>query len=834
MTGLILHIYDYLRGHSLLRWLSLVLTTVLCGVLVTQQTFREDIADFLPLDSNRQEALQTFQQAQHAGRIYVIFQSADSLDEAPVELFRELFERSEELGDVACKRHTLTNVTGLLSPDDPDVMNEWIGSLYARMPYLLTDEDYARMDTLRKTPESVRQQLEDDKQRLMLPTAGMMALQIGYDPLNLFASVTERLRASALNVAQPEDGHTSTSVRRTMLMVDSPYGVSETEHNGLLAEWLQQTGDSVSKQYPGVSVHLTGGPIIAVGNARQIKTDSMRAVSLAAGIILLLLWLAFRHARNMLLIAFSIGWGWLFAMGCLTMVHQGVSVIVIGISSVIIGIAVNYPLHLIAHFSHTADMRAALKEMAVPLVVGNITTVGAFLALIPLNSAALRDLGLFSAFLLVGTILFVLLWLPHLVGRAHKTPHRLFGALDRIRQEIASHTPTFRLENQQWTVWPVVALTVVLGWFSLQTSFDADLQHINYMTDEQRQDMEYLQALTGSGTQGTQEREKARARWNAWRQQEGLAWYKLLSEQAEEAGFAADSFDGFYHLVHTPPAEDGRSLTASIVDNLSADFNYIGWACGLIVFVFLWCSLGSIELALLSFLPMAVSWIWILGIMALLGIQFNVVNVILATFIFGQGDDYTILMTEGCQYEYAYRRQMLASYKYGIVLSAAIMLAGIGSLAVARHPALFSLAEVTIIGMFSVVLTAWLFPPLVFRWLVCHSDGTERRQPLTLRGMVTRRGCEDWQVVAARYRYRGIEISAPVNRTLRYWRRHGAELERLAQSDHIEDRGWGETALLVALRHPRQQYTVTFKDDERALVARHAMEAIVNNIIIKS
>ena len=29
-------------------------------------------------------------------------------------------------------------------------------------------------------------------------------------------------------------------------------------------------------------------------------------------------------------------------------------------------------------------------------------------------------------------------------------------------------------------------------------------------------------------------------------------------------------------------------------------------------------------------------------------------------------------------------------------------------------------------------------------------------------------------------------------------------------------------------------YTVTFKDDERALVARHAMEAIVNNIIIKS
>ena len=46
------------------------------------------------------------------------------------------------------------------------------------------------------------------------------------------------------------------------------------------------------------------------------------------------------------------------------------------------------------------------------------------------------------------------------------------------------------------------------------------------------------------------------------------------------------------------------------------------------------------------------------------------------------------------------------------------MFIGIGSLIVARHPALHSLAEVTIVGMFSVVLMAFLIPPLMFRWLV--------------------------------------------------------------------------------------------------------------------
>ena len=94
--------------------------------------------------------------------------------------------------------------------------------------------------------------------------------------------------------------------------------------------------------------------------------------------------------------------------------------------------------------------------------------------------------------------------------------------------------------------------------------------------------------------------------------------------------------------------------------------------------------------------------------------EFNIVNIILATFIFGQGDDYTIFMTEGSMYEYAYRRRMLASYKHSIIISALIMFIGIGTLIVARHPALHSLAEVTIAGMFSVVLMAYIFPPLIF------------------------------------------------------------------------------------------------------------------------
>lgn len=133
-------------------------------------------------------------------------------------------------------------------------------------------------------------------------------------------------------------------------------------------------------------------------------------------------------------------------------------------------------------------------------------------------------------------------------------------------------------------------------------------------------------------------------------------------------------------------AFDFVGMNSAMARSLSDNFNYIGFACGLIVFVFLWISFGRLELSLLAFLPMALGWIWILGIMYLFDMKFNIVNVILATFIFGQGDDYTIFMTDGLINEYAYRKKLLPSYKNSIVISALIMFIGMGSLIVAKHP----------------------------------------------------------------------------------------------------------------------------------------------------
>ncbi|MDR1225310.1 MAG: 1-acyl-sn-glycerol-3-phosphate acyltransferase [Prevotellaceae bacterium] len=138
---------------------------------------------------------------------------------------------------------------------------------------------------------------------------------------------------------------------------------------------------------------------------------------------------------------------------------------------------------------------------------------------------------------------------------------------------------------------------------------------------------------------------------------------------------------------------------------------------------------------MLTFIPMAVGWIWILGLMHIFGLKFNIVNIILATFIFGQGDDYTIFVTEGLIYEYSYRKKMLASFKTSIMLSATILFIAIGMLIFAKHPAMRSLAELTMVGMVSVVLCAYLLPPLIYKWLV-YAKGKNRIMPITLWNLV--------------------------------------------------------------------------------------------------
>ena len=688
MKNLLLRIYDFFVPRRRWLWGGVALVLLVFVALAASLHFSEDIMDFLPLDADDREALAQYQSQQSATRLVLVVEGDSLREEAVWQLADSIDSRM---------------AGGQLAEPDPA---EGLAAMYSQMPYRIADSVYARFDSI-FTPQAVNAALLRDKAILAIPGASVLSTAIAYDPLGL-------IELSTLN-AQPS------TLNRSFAFYDSPYGSTETQRNALLIDSLQTITDQVAQHFPTLHIRWTGAPVISVSNARRIKLDTILCISLSLVLIILLLAYSFPRRRDLWLILLSVSFGWLMGMAVLRIVTPTISAVVLGIGSVLIGIAVNYPLHLLVHQRYTSSVRQTLDEVLSPLVVGNITTVGAFLALIPLQATALRHLGIFASAMLVGTILFCIFVLPHMMS-AKPTPVR------EIKLPVVPR-PKHIAAGQ----WLVAALTVILGAYLIASQtvngkcenskwsngkwFDSNLNHINYMSPEQRADMQAFNIFNSDSPASSTHSTRAEQWQTYWHTHSADSLVSTIRTEALATGFRPDAFAPFYHTLTSWKPVKAFDMS-KLTQRLSDDFDYIGVCCSLIVFAFLWLSFRNFWLALIAFVPMALSWVWILAIMQLFDIQFNIVNIILATFIFGQGDDYTIFIVEGLLYEHRTGKPILPQYRQSILLSALIMLIGVGILVLAVHPAMHSLGVVTLIGMSVVLLMAVTIPPMLFRLYV--------------------------------------------------------------------------------------------------------------------
>ncbi len=180
---------------------------------------------------------------------------------------------------------------------------------------------------------------------------------------------------------------------------------------------------------------------------------------------------------------------------------------------------------------------------------------------------------------------------------------------------------------------------------------------------------------------------------------------------------------------------DRQQGAAQLVEILSNDFTNIAIYSSLIVFFALLIGYGRIELAIIAFLPMAISWIWILGLMSLLGLKFNIVNIIISSLIFGLGDDYAIFTMDGLIERYKYGKHKLSSVRAAVYVSAVTVLIGLGVLLLAKHPALRSIAFISVTGLVCVLFISQTLQPFLFNWFI-QKRADKKFLPFTLRSFL--------------------------------------------------------------------------------------------------
>lgn len=826
--GLIL-IYHYFARNRGVFYTAFAACFLLMGYFASQVKFEEDISKVIPKDKKIAKLNEVFQNSKFLDKLVIMVSLKDSTAIANPD---SLVAFADEFAAAVQSKFTPYIGKASFKVDDDVVMNLF-GTISQKLPIYLAEKDYQTIDTL-ITPEKVNQTLAYDYRTLTSPAGIALKSIISNDPVGISFIGLKKLQELQYDKNfELLDNYVVTKNHQNLLMFITPaYLPNNTGKNGVLIKGLDQLIDSLSnKPKRIVTATYFGSAAVYYGNALQLRKDTALTQGITVLALIVFLGLYFRKKRAPVIILIPVLFGSLFSLSAIYFLKGSISVIALGTGSVVLGIAINYSLHVFNHYRHTKSVEQVLKDLVMPLTVGSFTTIGGFLCLELVESEMLKDLGLFAAFSLIGASICSLVFLPQFISTKKEQENHKVIQLSWI-DKLASFNP----EYNKFIVIGIILLTGVFFYKANEVTFEFDVAKMNYMSPQLQQSQNKLnninqyalqsvylvsegktldRALANNEKlaakieklkeQGIVKRssdvssfiisdslQKARiARWNTyWTSEKKQQLFTTLEKEGNVQGFSASAFDKFKTLVNkdfshagnnsdaaeirksfldnfineypghstvvtlvqTSPDKkravykafendpnvtviDKQYLTNKLVEIINADFTKIAVMSSLLVFVVLLLTYGRLELALVSFIPMAISWVWILGLMAVFDISFNIVNIIISALIFGLGDDYSLYIMDGLLQEYKTGKKVLSSYKSSIFLSAITTITGLGVLIFAKHPALRSIAFISIIGIICVVIMSQILIPFLFNILI--KKRTRKKQfPWTISGFV--------------------------------------------------------------------------------------------------
>ena len=827
MTQFFIGLYDYFERHKILFYLSLISCVLLMGFFALQVRFEENITQFFPDTKDSQNTIKVFDNLKIKDKIIIMLSSADTCHRVEPD---SLIEAAGQLQQTLTEKAGGTLIKGIFAQVDQSLIGGATDFVYEHLPLFLTDTDYQRFDSL-LTEKGIQAIMQKNYTNLLSPAGIALRSYILRDPLGLGSEALKHLQDFQLEANyEIYDEHIFSKDGSTLLMFITPvFSTGSTGKNDELIKILEEELQHIQRESPTIRAEYFGGPSVGVYNARQIKKDTILTSSLALLIIIVFISLVFKRKRSIPLIITPVLFGGLFALFLIFFIKGSISAIAVGAGSAVMGIALSYSIHMLAHQNHVSTVQQLIKEIAYPLTVGSFTTIGAFMGLIFTSSDLLRDFGLFASLALVGTTLFCLIYLPHfLKGQADVKQGRVLRIIEKIN--------AYSYEKNKWLVGGILLITIICLFTSQKVGFNNDMMSLNYEPQHLKQSEEKLMQLFDSDektvlfvsvgkdmNQATetyavtnqklstlkdqglikdyasasqflispQEQQLRLKRWkDYWTDEKQQQIREQLETAAAEYRFRPGSFEPFYQWLNQPFGEyhytaqeddlsgkllnewqtSADSITMLIsqirisdqnketvyqhfskdqdvvifdrsyfankwVSAINDDFYLILYISSFLIFFALWFSYGRIELTLMSFLPMLVSWVIILGLMGILGIEFNIINIILSTFIFGIGDDFSIFIMDGLQNKYRTGQKVLNSHKTAIFFSAFTTVVGMGALVFAKHPALQSISLISILGMIAVVLVAYTIQPLIFRFFIA-GPASKGLPPYTLIGLI--------------------------------------------------------------------------------------------------
>jgi len=812
MQHLFLSIFQFFKKRKIALFGSFFLSLCLFLLFALKVKYIEDVYAIIPKDNKTEKIAQVFESSKFADKLIVMVSLKDTNAISPAALVNYADLLASQL-----QKDAAGYIKNLRYKIDEAFTYSLFGTIQNHLPVFLTEADYKKIDTLLQ-PSELQKSLRRNSSILSIPASTPIKNIVLNDPTGISFIALKKLQQ-----LQYDDNftlfqnHFVTRDRKTLLLFISPvYPAGNTGKNQLLFKAIDHIVDSLgkTKSLANIQTQYFGGAVVSNDNASQLRKDMMVTQTITVLFLLFFLSLYFKKKRAPALILVPVIYGAAFALAAIYFIKGNISVIALGTGSIVLGIAVNYSLHVFNHFRHTRNIQDVIKELSFPLTIGSLTTILGFFSLQYAASDMLKDLGLFAGFSLIGAAFCSLIYLPHFIH---------FHPSEKVKATRLDKLSSFRFEKNKWLVVGILLMTVVLFQFSKKVGFEADMTSLNYMTAKTKAAEKKLNQISGASLKSVYivaeastlngalrkseyvqqtidslrvkglintsagvtnlfisdslQQKRIRQWQQYWTAEKKQALLATLYNQAPEYGYTAEGIDNFKalinkgfvtvdlnelqklrtsflddyisekpemtsvvtlvkipeqfrsdvinHLEKQPQVTvlDRQYLTSRLTQMVSDDFTRIAWMVSIIVASVLLLTYGRIELMLISFVPMLVSWIWILGIMSIFNIQFNIVNIIISALIFGLGDDYSLFVMDGLINEYNTGKKNLASFKSSILLSAITTIVGLGVLIFARHPALQSIAFISVTGILCVVLMSQILIPFFFSLVIKSRAG---------------------------------------------------------------------------------------------------------------
>jgi len=817
MQNFFIGTYNFFRQNRLWLFLSFFFTIALFMFFAVKVRFAEDIYSIIPKDEKTEKFTQVFQNSKFADRLTIMLSLKDTAASNADSLVAYADALEEKL-----LRSSASQIKSIRNKVEDDFTLQLFETIQQHLPIFLSESDYKEIDSLIQ-PVRLRETLANDLKLLNTPTAFAVKNIIANDLSGIsFLALKKLQQLQVDDNFELYNGHIITKDGKTLMMFITPtHSAGNTGENKLLFDNINNSITELNQTSPQINATYFGGSVVSEGNAAQLRKDTMLTLTITILFIIFFISLYFRKKRGPFLILVPVAYGVAFALACIYFIKGSISLIALGTGSIVLGIAVNYSLHIFNHYRHSGSIAETIKDLSFPLTIGSFTTVAGFFALQFAASDMLKDLGLFAGFSLIGAALCSLIFLPHFIG----------GNIKPVKESWIDKIASVKFESNKRVVVLILILSVVFFYFARQVLFEPDMTQLNYMSaetlkaeqkmnqvskaslrslyvvsegstlDEALRKSETLQkpindlitqylVISTAGVSSLFLSDSLQQRriqqWNDyWISDKKKNLIALMSQEAKVAGFSESAVSNFTNLlnrqytvvdkrrlqdIRTNYLDDfivesnGRAsvvtllkvvqenkqrvidsleknknavvldrqfLTQRLTQMVNDDFNRIAWIISILVAVVLFFTFGRLELMLIAFIPMLLSWVWILGIMAIAGIKFNIVNIIVSTLIFGLGDDYSLFVMDGLVNDYKTGKKNLASFKSSILISAITTIVSLGVLIFAKHPALKSIAFISVTGILCVVLMSQVLIPFFFN-LVIRNRVRKNFHPWTL------------------------------------------------------------------------------------------------------